>query len=116
MSKSFYHPTLEQINLDRVLHALSDPLRRQIVMRLLEEPSSTLSCNKACSIVAPSTLSFHIRILREAGLIYSEKNGTEVQSSVRTKDLEKRFPKLLRTIIKYHEPLCAAGNKKAKAK
>lgn len=116
MSKSFHHPTLEQINLDRVLHALSDPLRRQIVMRLMEAPSATLSCNKACSVIAPSTLSFHMRILREAGLIYAEKNGTEVRSTLRLKELEKRFPKLVRTIIKYHEPLCFADKPAAPKK
>ena len=113
MSKTFHHPTLEQISLDRVLHALSDPLRRQMVVRLLEAPKATLSCNKACSVVAPSTLSFHFRILREAGLIECEKNGTEVRSTLRIKDLETRFPKLLRTIIKYHEPFCVTGTKKS---
>lgn len=115
MSKTFHHPTLEQVSLDRILHALSDPLRRQIVMRLMEAPSATLSCNKACSVTAPSTLSFHMRILRESGLILSEKTGTEVRSTLRLKELNKRFPKLVRIIMTYHEPMCPSNSAKKKS-
>ena len=103
MAKSFHHPTIDQISLDRLLHALSDPLRREIVVHLMADPMA--SCRKTCTRIAPSTLSFHYRILREAGLVHSEKNGTEVQNTLRLKDVEKRFPRLLRNILKYHDPL-----------
>ena len=100
MPKPFHHPLLDQITLDGILHALSDPIRRQIVARLLE--TKTLNCSKSCSVLPPSTISFHFRILREAGLIYSVKNGTSVESSLRLKDIEARFPRLLRAILKHH--------------
>lgn len=93
------------------MHALSDPIRRQIVAYLIDAPS--LSCSKSCKVLAPSTLSFHFRVLRESGLVYSEKNGTEVRNTLRLKELEKRFPKLLRTIIKYHEPIKITETKKS---
>lgn len=91
------------MTLTGILHALSDPIRRQIVMRLME--TKCLNCNKSCKALSPSTLSFHFRVLREAGLVYSEKNGTSVDSSLRRKDVEVRFPGLLRAIMKHHESL-----------
>jgi DNA-binding transcriptional ArsR family regulator len=103
VAKSFHHPTVDQISLDRVLHALSDPLRREIVARLIDAPM--VNCRTTGCNIAPSTLSFHYRILREAGLVYSEKNGTEVLNTLRLKDVDKRFPRLVRNIIKYHDPL-----------
>ena len=103
MPRTFHHPTIEQITLGNLLHALSDPIRRQIVAHLIESPS--LSCSKTCKVLAPSTLSFHYRVLREAGLVQSEKTGTEVHNTLRLKELNKRFPRLLRTIIQYHEPI-----------
>lgn len=103
MAKPFHHPAVGQLTLTGILHALSDPIRRQIVMRLME--TKCLNCNKSCTALSPSTLSFHFRVLREAGLVYSEKNGTSVDSTLRRKDVESRFPGLLRAVMKHHEPL-----------
>ena len=50
----------------------------------------------------PSTISFHHRVLREAGLIWSEKRGVQVINRVRAEDLEARFPGLLDLIIRHH--------------
>jgi DNA-binding transcriptional ArsR family regulator len=47
-----------------------------------------------------STTSLHFRILREAGLIRSERNGVECDNSHRLPELEKRFPGLVRAILK----------------
>ncbi|HYF36470.1 MAG TPA: helix-turn-helix domain-containing protein [Prosthecobacter sp.] len=47
-----------------------------------------------------STCSQHYRILRESGLIRSERRGVELTSSLRRKELESRFPGLLDSILK----------------
>jgi len=47
-----------------------------------------------------STTSLHFRILREAGLIRSERVGVECDNSLRTAELEKRFPGLVRAILR----------------
>ena len=50
--------------------------------------------------MAKSTCSQHYRILRESGLIRSERRGVELTSSLRRKELDSRFPGLLDAILK----------------
>lgn len=100
MATRFHHPAVDDINLDRILAALADPARRQILIKLMD--SGGLCCNEACTDLPPSTVSFHHRVLREAGLIHSEKRGVQVINQVRKADLESRFPGLLELIIRHH--------------
>ncbi|SDT89861.1 hypothetical protein SAMN05444156_0549 [Verrucomicrobium sp. GAS474] len=51
-------------------------------------------------LMPKSTTSLHFRILREAGLIRSERNGVDCDNSLRTSELEKRFPGLVRAILR----------------
>jgi DNA-binding transcriptional ArsR family regulator len=50
-----------------------------------------------------STCSQHYRILREAGIIVSEKRGVELFSRVRERELNARFPGLLLSILKAYD-------------
>lgn len=97
MGRPLHHPLPESISLDGVLHALADPVRRGIVRKLLANPG--LSCAGGCPDLAPSTVSFHHRVLREAGLIRSEKQGVAVTNVLRLADVEQRFPGLLASIL-----------------
>lgn len=100
MSRPITHPATRDITLDGVLHALADPVRRRIVMKLLS--GHGLNCSAACQEALPaSTISFHHKILRESGLIRSEKKGVAVINTVRRDDLEKRFPGLLDSILRH---------------
>lgn len=98
MATRFQHPAVADISLDMVLAALSDPVRRAILSKLVD--SDGLCCSAACSDLAPSTISFHHRVLREAGLIRSEKQGVKVVNTARTDEIEQRFPGLLDTIFR----------------
>jgi DNA-binding transcriptional ArsR family regulator len=49
--------------------------------------------------MAKSTLSNHFRILREAGLVRTSKQGVEHRNVLREEDINARFPKLLKTIL-----------------
>jgi DNA-binding transcriptional ArsR family regulator len=84
--RPLYHPAAADITVQGILHALSDPVRIRIVMELLTS-ESTLNCTDFLHIYnAPlpkSTLSKHMGILREAGLIYSERRGVELHNRFR---------------------------------
>ena len=95
--KPFYHPTPDQITLAGVLYALGDPVRLGIVQFLAtgeEYPCSAFDCD-----LAKSTVSHHFKILRESGLVYSRKSGTQHLNSLRREDLEKLFPGVLDSIL-----------------
>lgn len=92
------HPNAEDIQLDGVLAALSDPVRRLIACRL-----SHCDDNQACLTfelpVSKSTASHHFRVLREAGVIRQEYEGTSIMNSLRREDLQNRFPGLLQAVF-----------------
>jgi DNA-binding transcriptional ArsR family regulator len=54
--------------------ALADPHRRAIVALLLERPRPVGEIVEACGLSQPST-SKHLKVLREAGLVTSERRG-----------------------------------------
>lgn len=92
------HPTLSELTLTGVLAALADPVRLSIVAGLAsgeERAWSDFDCG-----VANSTLSHHMKTLREAGVIQHRKDGTRCFVSLRP-DLEERFPGLLGVILKF---------------
>src|SRR5215469_12351341 len=99
----FVHPATEDITLAGLLGALSDPMRLRILKKLLDRRGGSLSCSGAapCPDMAKSTLSHHFRILRDAGLIRTTKEGVENLNSVRWDDVNERFPGLLKAILKF---------------
>ncbi|MBL7544380.1 MAG: helix-turn-helix transcriptional regulator [Bdellovibrionaceae bacterium] len=101
MARNFSHPSMKDLTIDGVLHALSDPIRREIVKKLAS--CQGMSCTKSCaSGLPPSTISFHHKVLRENGLIRSKKVGVEVINTLRKLELDKKFPGLLDSILKHH--------------
>jgi DNA-binding transcriptional ArsR family regulator len=100
MARPLHHPHAADIGLDGILYALADPIRRSIVGKLIER--GEMNCGETCDDMAPSTISHHHRILRESGLIRSEKRGVAVVNSVRQTEIEGRFPGLLDAILQQH--------------
>ena len=97
MTSPLTHPAAEDLELATVLHALSDPLRLQIVRLLAEEGPRT--CGTFAAPVTKSTLSHHFRVLREAGVTLTEPEGTQRVVSLRRTDLDARFPGLLDAVL-----------------
>ena len=97
MHSDLDQPTRENITLVGVLHALSDPTRLA-VLRQLEARGETL-CGRLDVAVAKSTLSQHLRVLREAGVTRTRPEGTQRWLSVRRDDLDARFPGLLDVVL-----------------
>jgi DNA-binding transcriptional ArsR family regulator len=92
------HPAREEIELGAVLHALSDSVRLNMV-KALAAGESELSCGAFDVPVTKSTCTHHFKVLREAGVIRQRQSGTARLNTLRTEDLEARFPGLLATIL-----------------
>lgn len=92
------HPAREEIRLEGVLHALSDPVRVRIV-RALADSRTGLTCSAVWLPVSKSTSTHHYRVLREAGLIEQSYRGTSKLNSLRGEDLEALFPGLLECLL-----------------
>ena len=92
------HPALETITLQGLLHALADPFRLELFRRL--GPGQAASCVQCAPPAMPkSSLSRHFQILREAGLVRSERRGAEMVNVSRRPELDRRFPNLLAAIL-----------------
>jgi DNA-binding transcriptional ArsR family regulator len=91
------HPTADELELASVLHALSDPIRLRIVRDLSDR--GACNCGTFAVPVAKSTLSHHLRVLREAGLTFTEPTGTQRVVSLRRADIDARFPGLLEAVL-----------------
>ena len=104
--KPLFHPSLGDVTVEGILHALSDPVRAAIFADI-----AACGCSRTCSnflrinqrSVPKSTLSQHFKALREAGLIRSERRGVELQNSSRCAEIEQRFPGLLAAIVNAHQ-------------
>jgi len=93
------YPAVEELQLTDVLHALSDPVRLQIV-QTLDKADGALACVEIPLPVTKSTGSHHYRVLREAGIVQWREEGTRRYYTVRRADLETRFPGLLDTVLR----------------
>jgi DNA-binding transcriptional ArsR family regulator len=106
MARPLTHPHIDDVTVAGILHALSDPVRLCIVAKLLNSTGG-MNCTETTlklKLAMPkSTCSQHYRILREAGLIVSERRGVDLSSRVRGAELEERFPGLLASILKSHK-------------
>lgn len=100
------HPSIEDITVEGILYALSDPARLQIYMEI-----AAADCPQTCSTflsmrnkkMPKSTLSQHFKILREAGLIKSVRKGVELQNTTRCAELKDRFGGLMMSIIEAYK-------------
>jgi DNA-binding transcriptional ArsR family regulator len=89
-------PAAEDLRLETVLAALSDPLRLRIVRKLLlESERFDHSCGWFGLDRPKSSLTHHFKALREAGITRQRQYGLERRSHVRVTDLNSRFPGLL---------------------
>jgi DNA-binding transcriptional ArsR family regulator len=92
------HPSIEQIELPAILHALSDPMRLRIVACLASGEART--CKSFELPVTKSTCTHHFRVLREAGVIRQRLDGTTRLNTLRRDELEQRFPGLLDAVLR----------------
>jgi DNA-binding transcriptional ArsR family regulator len=98
VTEEITEPAIAALELHRVLHALADPVRLDIV-RQLDSAEQACRCGALTAPVSKSTLSHHFKTLREAGLTRTRAEGTTRLVSLRREDLETRFPGLLDAVL-----------------
>jgi DNA-binding transcriptional ArsR family regulator len=91
------HPNLADVSLSQVLSALGDPVRLKIVQIAAIQPQP---CHVFQGTLSKSTLSHHMKILRKAGIIRQQAEGTCHLTSLRKKELDERFPGVLKSVLK----------------
>lgn len=97
------HPPIDDITLETLMYALGDRTRLCIIGNLDRAKGKPLFCAEATAGItdlSPSTRSYHFRILREGGLITSERNGKECHNTLRLSELDKKFPGLMKIILR----------------
>jgi DNA-binding transcriptional ArsR family regulator len=96
------HPSIEEVTVEAILHALSDPTRAAIFLQITSQNSSH-NCSNFLNIrdtpIPKSTLSQHFRVLREAGLIRGERQGVEMRNVSRFQEINEHFPGLIPGIM-----------------
>ena len=110
--RPLFHPAIEELQPEAILHALSDPNRAAIFANIMRA-----GCVEACSavsalgdrVIPKSSLSNHFKVLREAGLIRSERHGVEMRNHSRWAEVDARFPGLLAGIINAYASAVGGG-------
>jgi DNA-binding transcriptional ArsR family regulator len=103
--KPLFHPSAEDITVEGILHALSDPVRAHILAKILHADGAK-TCSAFLEIsnraIPKSTLSQHFKALREAGLIRSERKGVELHNAARCEEISARFGPLVNIVLAAH--------------
>lgn len=95
--RAMRHPKPEDIELARVLHALSDPVRLDVVRQLDREGQAT--CAALDGGRPKSSMSHHFRVLRDAGVLRTRTDGTAHMNELRRAELDSLFPGLLQAVL-----------------
>ncbi|MFC0674976.1 ArsR/SmtB family transcription factor [Brachybacterium hainanense] len=100
--RTYEHPDADRIAIPRVLFALSEPLRLDMV-RLLAERGELDSLELGPDLPR-STLTHHTSLLRESGIVFVRAEGRKCMIRLREDDLEHRFPGLLGSVLAGYAP------------
>ncbi|PKQ31112.1 MAG: transcriptional regulator [Actinobacteria bacterium HGW-Actinobacteria-2] len=86
-----------ELDLFAVLNCLSDPVRLSIVQQL--SATDNVQCGAFDVPVTKSTLTHHFRILRESGVIATERVGSRSLNRLRRNELDDAFPGLVSAVL-----------------
>jgi ArsR family transcriptional regulator len=95
-----------------VLRALAHPVRWGILLRLAAEPGICACDFTEFFAVSQPTISAHLKVLREAGLVTTKRNGTTICYSIAPGELERLAAGLSRLAATAPDPAlpATAGN------
>ena len=94
------HPSAGALDLATIMRTVGDPLRLQIVRMLADGQEHACNDMTRALDLPTSTGSYHLRLLREAGVTRTRAEGTLRLISLRRDDLEDRFPGLVDVLTK----------------
>lgn len=86
-----------RLDLTSVLNALADPVRLHIVAQLRD--GAAIACGAFDTTVSKSTLTYHFKTLREAGVITTDRDGSRAMNTLRKNELNLTFPGLIDCIL-----------------
>ncbi|HWF66992.1 MAG TPA: helix-turn-helix domain-containing protein [Acidobacteriaceae bacterium] len=116
--RPLFHPSIEDVTVENILHALSDSVRVAIFSQIVGS-GRPQNCSDFLHIseksIPKSTLSQHFKALREAGLIRGERKGVEMRNTSRCAEIDQRFPGLIKAIVKAHNVQLEGNAGKRKA-
>lgn len=85
------------LELTTVLNALADPVRLHLVAQLRN--TDEIACGTFDAPVSKSTLSHHFKVLREAGIIATERASGRALNTLRREELDNAFPGLIDCVL-----------------
>ena len=89
------HPATESLDLATIMRTLGDPVRLEIVRLLADDRPRVCGELSTALRIPASTGSYHLKLLREAGVTRTQAKGTLRLISLRRDDLDERFPGLV---------------------
>jgi len=97
----------------RLLQALADPIRLTIVRELAGQPEVCACDFTSCCDVSQPTISHHLKVLREAGVISGERRGTWIFYRLQP-DAAARLERLASMLAEGAAPQADAGTSVAR--
>jgi ArsR family transcriptional regulator len=78
----------------QLLQAIADPVRLSIVRQLASSPDAVCACDfTECCTVSQPTVSHHLKVLREAGIVSTRRQGTYIYYTL-APDFDRRWANL----------------------
>ena len=77
----------------QLLAALADPVRLSFVRQLVESEGICACDFSECCTVSQPTISHHLKVLRQAGVLTSERQGTNIVYSL-APDFARRWAEI----------------------
>ena len=100
MAERHGRPDLRRVGIGRVFSALANPTRVLIVEALLGRENWTAeNCTSFNLPLSRSSLTHHIRVMSDAGLVTEYDHGNRCEVTLRKEELDERFPGLLDLVI-----------------
>lgn len=95
------HPSADSLELAAILRTCGEPIRLAMI-RTLADAGRELKAGEVTGAVGlpTSTCSYHLKLLREAGVTRTRAAGTERYISLRRDDLDTRFPGLVDVLLR----------------
>ena len=94
------HPEVAAFDLATIMRTVGDQIRLDIVRLLADGRERTCHDLQDALSIRASTGSYHLRLLREAGVTRTRADGTARLISLRRDDLESRFPGLVDVLLR----------------
>ena len=82
------------VQLDRTIRALGDPTRREI-LRVLRGGDLTAGELSALFPITDASVSHHLSVLKEAGLVQAERNGRNIVYSLDSTVFQQALEELM---------------------